>query len=236
MGETQEIEQLKTLLELYKIGKDVKRKIIGILDKKKYGFVPNTTEANSLQRINESPIFCRLKECAGNHWSLNLVKVGIYIMELNDEDERILVREIRDRIHKQHGPKGMKILNLGSTGVILDVIEYLDDLKTRKGYGEEHIASEFDRILENWEQISIFVRSEHDENALYDEILTHMYRKIHIFFVFAYGTACKVAMTTIAEMNNEGMITERYGYLFWVKPGKDRAGKIKYTWEFELCT
>ena len=61
-----------------------------------------------------------------------------------------------------------------------------------------------------------------------------MYAKLPIFFVFSYGSACRVAMTTIAEMNNDGQITQRYGYLFWVKPGEDRAGKVKYTWEFEL--
>lgn len=229
------LDQLRVFMELYKAGKDVKQKIVGILDKNKYGFVPNAQEANSLQRINESPIFCRLKECIGDHWSLDLVKVGMYIMELNDEGERNLIRKIRDRTNKKHGPRGMKIINLGSTGVINDVISYLDNLKLRKGYSQKHVYEEFEKILDKWEQISIFVKSEHNEDTLYDDILSHMYLKHSIFFVFAYGSACNVAMKIIAEMNNDGMITERNGYLLWVKPGKDRAGKVKYTWEFELC-
>lgn len=233
---SQEANQLETLLELYKIGKDVEQKVIELLDKKKYGFVPNAQEANSLQRIRESPLFCRLKECVGNHWSLNLVAVGIYIMELNDEGERKLIQEIRDRTNKKYGPRGMKIVNLGSTGVILEVIEYLDSLKLRKGYSKEHIGLGFDNILDGWEQISIFVKSGHDEDILYSDIVDHMFRKIPIFFIFSYGSACTVAMKIIAEMNVNGLIIQRYNYLFWVKPGKDRAGKVKYTWDFELSS
>jgi hypothetical protein len=213
-----------------------KNKIISIINKGKYGFVPDPREANSLQRINESPIFCRLKECIGNHWSLNLVKVGMYIMELNDEGERKLIKEIRDRISKKYGPRGMKIIDLGSTGVIFDIIDYLDGLRMRKGYGKEYIASEFEKMLDNWYQISIFVKSKHDEDSLYNDILDHMYRKFPIFFVFAYGSASNIAMKIIAEMNNQGMITERFRYIFWVKPGRDKAGMVKYAWDFELCT
>lgn len=235
MEEPQGLEQLRLLLELYKAGKDVKQKIVALLDSRKYGFVPNAQQANALQRINESPVFCRLKECVGKHWSLNLVKIGIYIMELNDEDERQLIKEIRDRANKKYGPRGMKVLALGSTGVILDVVDYLDGLKLRKGYGETYIASEFDKIIDTWEKITIFVKSKHDEDAVYVDIIKHMSDKHPIFFIFAYGSACNVAMRIIAEMNNDGMITQRYGYLFWTKPGKDRGGKIKYTWDFELC-
>lgn len=234
VGES-EIDQLNTLLKLYEAGKDVKRTIINLLDKKKYGFVPDEQEAKAIKRISESPRFCRLKELIGNHESLNLVRVGIYIMELNDIGERQLINEIRNRVNKRYGHRGMKIINLGSTGTIFDVIDYLDTLKLRKGYGKEHIILEFNKILDNWERITIFVKSEQDEKSLYQNIQIYMRLKHPIFFVFAYGTACSVAMKTIADMNNARLITQKNHYLIWSKPGKDRAGKLKYAWNFELC-
>lgn len=234
VGES-EVDQFNTLLKLYEVGKDVKQTIIDLLDKKKYGFVPNAQEARALKRINENPRFCRLKELTGKHESLNLVRVGIYIMELNDIGERQLINEIRDRVNKRYGSRGMKIINLGSTGTIFDVIDYLDTLKLRKGYNKEHIISEFNKILDDWEKITIFVKSGQDEKSLYQNIQLQMRLKHPIFFVFAYGKACSVAMKTIADMNNAGLITQKNHYLFWSKPGKDRAGKLKYAWTFELC-
>lgn len=234
------LEVLLKFIEAYKLGKPVlgkiKKQLEKIIDKQDNILTSDTKEFEALKRINENPNFCRLEELIGTHPHLRLVNIGIYIMQLNDNDKRELIKKIKNRVNKKHGRRGMKILHLGSTGVIYDVIEYLDRLKLTRGYDKEHIVSEFDKILDEWDKITIFVKSEEDKKVLRRNILLYITLKYPLFFVFAYGTACDVAKKTIADMDNDGLISQKNKYLLFGKWGEDKAGKAKNIWRFELCT
>jgi len=198
----------------------------------KFGFVANKEEADSLQKIDIDPRFHRLKELIGDHEALYLVRVGIHIMKLNDEGKRELINKIKGDVKKKHGRRGLNILNLGSTGVVFDVVSYLDTLKLRRKTKDE-IIIEFERILDEWEHITIFVTSDHDARTLFQNIQLYMILKHPIFFVFAYGSACYIAMKIIANMKNAGIIIQKNHYLFFHTLKKDKAGEVKMTWRFE---
>ncbi len=82
--------------------------------------------ANALLKVSKSDIYSRLKECIGPHWALPIIKVGIFISELSGEENRKKnIDDIKDSVKRKYGISAIKILHLGDTGVIKDIIAYL---------------------------------------------------------------------------------------------------------------
>ena len=229
--------RLRELIDSHKRGEDVDQEFEDYITSKLMGLIPyneneNKKESDSIQKIDKNPKFSRLIELIGKHESLYLVKIGIYIMTLNDKGKRQLIDTIKEDVANKYGTVGVNILYLGSTGVVFDVIDYLDTLNL-KGKTKDEIITEFERILDEWEQITFFITKDHDENHVRENIEIHMKLGQPIFFVFAYGSACNVAMRTIAKMNVERLIRQKDHYLFFVTPDIDKAGRIKMAWRFE---
>ena len=109
-----------------------KKRIRELWGKRQYGFTPSKDEATILKKISKTDLYLRLKFCLGHHWCLPLIKVGIYISNLNKEGQDILVNQIKDSINQKYGIRGIRIMELGSTGVIESIIELISDLKIKK--------------------------------------------------------------------------------------------------------
>lgn len=208
----------------------IRKKIREKLDEGKYGFVPNAEEANALYDVNRKDVYLRLKECLGGHWSLDLLRVGIYISKLKDEGKRETVRKIKDRVHEKYGRRGIKILNMGATSVIDSVALYLSDKKMRENLNPIDLALEFDKIIEGWEEVAIFIKRDEDVSQIYNRIFIYL-EKYPLFFVFAYGTAVMKASKAIAKLNNEKTIRDKKYYVY---PNFDQAGLQNNSWVFEI--
>ena len=210
-----------------------KKRIKETWDKKQYGFSPSKDEAIILKRISRADVYERLKFCLGQHWSLSLIKVGIYISDLNIEGQQELVEKINEDIFKKYGKRGKRIMELGSTGVIRNIIEYISDLKIRKNYNRDDLIREFENILEDWNRITIFVKSNDTKDDIVNNLKKQIEFKYNLFFVFAFGSASVIAYNAIAQANNEGIISEGK-YMFSTRPSISKVGKEVYAWTFEL--
>ncbi len=201
--------------------------------KKDFGFTPSPERAKEIYQIGLSKSFDTLKEIVGkDHWALNLIKVGIHLAELSDKGERELVDKIRAESHKNKGRTALSVVNLGSTGAINGIIKYLDNLRT-KGFLIEALLEEFDRILTEWEQITIFVKKDTDQLTVRAAITDKITRKLPIFFIFSYGAlASDSAMKSIAELNNANQLRPN-GYDWDAYPQFDGVGTQIYMWTFE---
>jgi hypothetical protein len=125
--------------------------------KKNFGFPANPEMAKQIYSIGHKTSFKILKSCVGRyHWALNLIKLGIFISELSDKGEREKINEMREQISKNKGWKAINVVNMGSTGAINGIINYLDGLKINDS-SEEVVKQEFDRIIEEWQKITVFV-------------------------------------------------------------------------------
>ncbi len=122
---------------------------------------------------------------------------------------------------------------MGSTGVVTDVIQYLSFIKIKNNLSQIDVSLEFDKILENWEQITIFVKAEDKKEEIYSKIKSFMERRLHVFFVFAFGSASPIAMQAIAQLHNDRTISNE-SYLPFVIPKMNLVGTEIYTWSFEL--
>ncbi len=130
---------LRELLELIATGKlvgdalkEAKKKIKELWERREYGFTPDPELANELQRISKSDAYKRMKDCIGHHHFLSLIKLGLRIAELSDEGRVETIAKIKNSVYKKYGIRGVRILNMGGTGVLLEIIKYLSQLKMEK--------------------------------------------------------------------------------------------------------
>lgn len=201
------------------------------LDKENYGFVPNAEESKAIYEINKKDVYQRLKSCLGGHWALDLLRVGIYISKLNNDGKRDTVKKIREHVHSKYGIRGVKIIDMGATSIIESVASYLSDRKMRDNMNPLDLALEFDKLIDGWEKVTIFVKRDENESLIYKKIVSHMDNH-PLFMVFAYGSAVMIASRAIAKLNNEKVI-QNNRYFFYTYPNFDQAGLQNNAWVFE---
>ena len=199
-----------TVATIKDISEPVKNKIKEVWLKQEYGVTISVEESESLKKISENDFYLLFKKYLGTHWSLNLIKVGIYISELNEEGKRERAKQLYDESFKKYGRKGQRIIQLASTGVLVPVMKYIVDLKLDRGANLIVLNREFDKILDEWEQISIPVHRDSSEEAINDEIQEKISTGYPIFFVYASGSASKIAQLTLAKMRNKNIFDNRY--------------------------
>lgn len=175
-----------------------------------YGITLNPQEGNSLKTIANNEFYQLFKRYLGEHWSLKLIKVGLYLSELNEEGKRERAGEIQKEAYQKYGSKGAKIIHLASTGILIPIMDYIIDLKLHKGASCIVLNQEFDKILDEWDKISIPVHWDSKETSLENEIKNKMENNYPIFFVYASGSASRIAQFTLAKMNNANLFRNRY--------------------------
>lgn len=210
----------------------IREKIREKLDERKYGFVPSAEEAKALFEVNKKDIYLRLKECLGGHWAIDLLRIGIYISKLNNEGKRDAIHKIRDKVHAKYGLRGIKILDMGATSIIETIALYLSNKKMRDNLNPIDLGLEFDKIIDGWEQVAIFIKKDDENSYVYEKIHSYM-NKYSIFFVFAYGSAEIKASRAIAKLRNQNIIREKRYYLNTYS-NIDQAGLQNNCWVFEL--
>jgi len=181
----------------------IKAKIKKAWLKKEYGVTIQVEEADALKKISENEFYILFKKYLGGHWSVNLVKVGIYISQLQEEGKKKRASELHSEAYKKYGPKGARIIHLASTGILVPIMDYIIDLKLIKDANYITLSQEFDKILDEWDKISIPVNLNETEESIKIAVINKMDTGYSIFFVYAAGGATKIAQLTLAKMNNE---------------------------------
>jgi len=210
-----------------------KKKIKELWDQRKYGFTPSKPEADAIKDVGEKESYRRFKECVGNHWSIDLIRVGLYITELNDEGKKEIVKKIKDGVHRKYGARGIKIVELATTGHILEIIDYLSRLKINENLNEQDLSLEFEKLLEEWVSVTIFVQAGDNEKETFARITKLMDARKERFFVFAYGSAVQTASNAVSKIAIE--LSDKYKqYSIQEEKTADLSGTIKYYCIFKL--
>jgi len=200
--------------------------------KQEYGVTVYAEEAESLKKIGEDSFYQLFKKYLGGHWSLKLIKVGIFVSRLNEEGRKKRAKKLCDEVYRsrKYGKRGQRIIQLASTGVLEPVMDYIIDLKLRKGANVLELHREFDEILDEWEKISVPVHAKSNEIDIKKNIQKTMGIKYPIFFVYAAGSASRIAQLTLAKMNNENIFQNKYLMFSKIKP----INNVEYClWTFE---
>lgn len=209
-----------------------RKRIQELWQRKEYGFIPNPELASELEVVAYSDKYKRIKDCIGEHRFLPLIKVGINVRKLSIDGKGDDIKRIRNEVYDKHGSEGVKIINMGSTGVLTSAIKYISDLKFAEDYSQEYLAKVFESIVMKWKQITIFHYEEIGREKLKSDIINYMNFSYELFFVFGAGNAGKQAAKVIAEMEDDGEIRSR-NYLFdLLSRDQDGRGRDLYSWVF----
>jgi|GEM_PF-1381008 hypothetical protein len=233
-------KSLPELLKLYAAGKIAKEglkwarnRIKELWDKREYGFTPDPELASDLQKVSKTDAYSRMKDCIGKHRLLSIIKLGIKVMELSEEGKGDQINRIRNDVYKKYGTEGVRIISMGSTGVLIGVIQYLSDIKIKHNYDQKFLSDTFEKILAEWTKITIFHKKEDGQRVLESKIIKYMDDSYDLFFVFAAGVAGDQAAKGIASLKKKKEI-QRRNYMFSLYERKeDKTGRKLFTWVFE---
>jgi hypothetical protein len=149
-----------------------------------------------------------------------------------DEGKTKIIERIKNEVYDKHGYEGIRVLNMGSTGVLMQIIQYMSDLKLKHNYSQKFMADHFDEIINQWKKITIFHKSEDGQKGLERNIIHFMDAHHDIFFVFSIGEVSGQAKLAIASLKNSNKISKK-GYMLTLNSRKeDLIGKEWYAWVF----
>ncbi len=174
-----------------------------------------------------------MRECIGDHPYLSVVKLGLAFAGISKRGDAERIGRIKREVTNRYGLKGVRILAMGSTGVLLEVIRYMSDIKIKHDYTQADMVERFEKIIEAWMVITIFHKAEDGESALRKQIIEYMQSTRELFFVFASGIAGDQAKRMIAMLNNESEIRKRRFTCSLLARNEDQTGRELYTWVFE---
>jgi len=221
-------------LKLKDLPRELKKIIQDKFNEGKYGFVPNPIEADILQKISNRHQFREFKHIIPNSKYEDAIRVGYLITRLTktqtrNNDNVIRIREIKDELRQRHnGYFLIRATTMVTTGTIVPAIEYLSELK-RKGYDKENLDLEFEKMLNDWDDITLFVTRENDVDELIGIIDTKLSKEDRkILIIYAYGRAKYIATKAVAGILNSD-VAEDY---FYESKNNDEGEKEVHTSTF----
>jgi hypothetical protein len=211
-----------------------RKRVKELWEKKEYGFTIEPDVASELQRISKSDAYKRAKECIGGHSYLSLVKLSIRVQELSERGKTESVRNLKNDVYRKHGLEGIRILTMGTTGVIFTVIQHLSNIKIENDFDQSRMLKIFETIIQKWTDLTIFHKIEDGQKALEDKIVSFMNHQHEFFFVFSIGSASDQAKKAIASLGNDGIIQEKGYMLNLISKRVDMIEREHYSWFFRF--
>jgi len=193
----------------------VKQYIQDRMNEKKYAFVPDPKEAIKLRQTFDTPDYKKVSELLPNFRELDLISTGLLIREYQEDGSNASKKristikgEICQRSNYKHQ---IKVVNFPTTGHFATVIDYLSKLRD-KGYTQNQIEDEFNRILAEWENTTLFVDGEKHSQAFVREwILERIKEKNSVFFVLGINSQANKIERVLADFERDNIL-KKNGY------------------------
>ncbi len=210
---------------------ELKKIIIDKQHEKKYLFVPIREEALKLKKLSGDTKYRELELLVPNYKYLDLIRTGLLIDYYRnnfsrENDERI--KEIKFDIIKNPGGKRLlKIVNLPSTIFFSSIIKYLHNLKVND-YPENHIQEEFEELVDDWEDSSLFVEKTDEIDKI--KIFCHKQKEENTdrFFILATKErAISLVEESLNDLEQENFFVENFYKYRVFKDGEERGQRIE---------
>ncbi len=170
---------------------------------KKYGFVPNKDEGNFLVKASERQYYREFGRILPNHRYSDLIRTGYLVTHLNKlggEANKQRAIEIKESVlHRPNGVISLRIVQLVTTGALVPVVDYLDELK-KKNYDLEYLSNTFDEVINDWKKYACFIKSEMSETQINNLIMEKIEAKQKLIMLFSYGFAKKNTTRAVASI------------------------------------
>lgn len=194
---------------LKEVGEGIKNFFI----KNKVGFLPEGMDYSVYQKIKNKIVFKQLRFMIGEHSTLRIILVGLYVSSFDKDTKAKVLEENRQKIYDKYGQRGVSILNMATTGFIESYIKWLSEYNIRKNPSKLELIDLYEKILQEWLETTIFVQGNMPKEIVASKIFGKMNVGFGVFFVFASKSAIKITEEAIREIEIKGPL-KNYGYKY----------------------
>jgi len=209
---------------LAKLGAEQIKKVYELIRKKhdegKYGFVPNKDEVYTLKKLAAKSVYKDFREILKNHWGADVVRTGLYILNLEHKKEVEKIKEVKQQVFDNKKILGLRLVEMVTEGVMRAVLDHLKNLKDKHNYSQEDILREFDELLQVWKKITIFVKNEDSIPYIVKQAKELIDKKEETFFIFARGKAIETACSSIIHLQKDKYLLDK-GYVWFANMDSD---------------
>jgi len=187
----------------------IKKIIVDKQNQGKYAFIPDKEEVLFLQEASENPKYNQIRILVPNYKHIDLIRTGFLLNSYNKKiEERIdgegfrgKIARIKFEISKRPGgSKLLKIVKLPTTKFFSVILSYLYELKIH-GYSEEMLIEELEELVENWEESSMFVRSNQNVDDVIEFCKKRVIEEDNRFFILTiYGGMIEEVENAISQL------------------------------------
>ncbi len=198
--------------------------------KKEFGFTPTLHLAKSINSTTKSNDYIRFKQCVGKHWSLGLIKVGLYLMDLTQEGQHDLINQIKSEMSHRYPKRAMKVINIASSGALPALIAYISSIQLGEELSPQSCACRFEEFLDNWDKMTVWVKQDMSKEEVDEVIMSKIVSEESEVLVFAIGEKAKIsAAKAIANLNND-RIFRKNKYMWSLFPKRNTVGVPIFVW------
>lgn len=198
--------------------------------KQKVGFVPLGFDYSVFQKLQKKTAFKQLKFLVGNHHTLPIVTVGLWINSLDEQEQLKIAEANRDQIYKKYKEKGVNILNMGTTGFMEGFIKFLTNYALKKNPSKEEMIDIYEKTLEDWSNKTIFVQKTNSENHILHKCRNKIDQDLRFFYMFASYEAIKVSRKVVENLVKDKILQEANYEVYTEKLNIEGSRKV---WIFE---
>ncbi len=214
----------KTFLE------EKKDQLISFFSRNKVGFLPKGCGLGDLKHSQKKQSFKQLKYLLGEHPTLPIISIGLWINSLPEEDQKKGVEGIRNSIYKTHKKKGVSILNMASTGFMEGFIKFLTNYNLKKNLTKEELIDIYEQSLEDWERISLFIQKNQPLENTVQAIQLKLAQGMPFIYVFASYGAILTMQSVIAQLRSSNLL-QQFGYTYSKENLEPKGSKIVLIFE-----
>ncbi|MFH1181710.1 MAG: hypothetical protein V1702_02010 [Candidatus Woesearchaeota archaeon] len=174
--------------------------------KTRSGFTPTPEEAVQLKSISEIETYKSFKSCIGATPYLRFIKVGLLLYQLMTDGNLERIKQIKDEIYNsEYNKTAIKIIHIASTGVLLNVLEYVVNIRDERGLSKYAVSLEFEKIIDLWQSVSLPVKKEDTVELVVSAIIKKVEENPPLIVLYASQSAVKIAHMAVAEVRTKDL-------------------------------
>ncbi len=205
-------------------------KLENFFSQNKVGFLPEGCSYDNIRKAQKKTSFKQLKYLIGNHETIPIVSIGIWINSLPEEEQKKIAEDTRDEVYKEYKRKGVSILNMAATGFMEAFIGQLTSYSIRKDISKEELIDIYEQALEDWEKITFFVQKTQSKEMIATTIQSKLSQGAAFIYVFASYSAIQTTREAISGLEKESII-EQFRYQLYEERLEPLNNKIVWTFE-----
>lgn len=207
-----------------------KDKIENFFSKNKVGFLPEGCNYDDIRKAQKKASFKQLNYLIGNHETIPIVSIGIWINSLPEQQQKKIAEETRDEVYTKYKKRGVSILNMAATGFMEAFIRQLTTYNMKRNLSREELMDIYESALEDWEKITLFVQKIQSKDTIYSAIKSKLAQGLPFIYVFASYSAIQPTEEAVSQIEKEKLL-EQFNYEVYKELLVTSNKKI--VWSFE---